>query len=36
MELTQSERLKRLNTIAIRQMQVLTARSLKHIEGSWE
>ncbi len=36
MELTQSERLKRLNTIAIRQMQVLTARSLKHIEGSGE
>ena len=32
MELTQGERLKRLNAIAIRQMQTLTARSLKQLE----
>ncbi len=33
MELTQGERLKRLNAIAIRQMRTLTARSLKLPEG---
>ena len=32
MELTQGERLKRLNAIAIRQMQTLTARSLRQLE----
>ncbi len=36
MELTQRERLKRLNAIAIRQMQTLTARSLKQPEGGVE
>jgi hypothetical protein len=33
MELAQGDRLKRLNAIAIRQMQVLTARGLKQLEG---
>ena len=33
MELPQGERLKRLNAIAIRQMQTLTARTAKQLEG---
>lgn len=33
MELPQSDRLKRLNAIAIRQMQTLTARAAKQLEG---
>lgn len=33
MELPQGDRLKRLNAIAIRQMKVLTARSVKQLEG---
>lgn len=33
MELAQGDRLKRLNAIAIRQMQTLTARSLTQLEG---
>ena len=33
MELPQGDRLKRLNAIAIRQMQTLTARSAKQLEG---
>ncbi|MGI8728785.1 MAG: KilA-N domain-containing protein [Solirubrobacteraceae bacterium] len=33
MELSQGERLKRLNAIAIRQMRTLTARSVKHLDG---
>jgi len=36
MELPQGDRLKRLNAIAIRQMQTLTARSLKQLEGGKE
>ena len=36
MALPQGDRLKRLNAIAIRQMQTLTARSLKHLEGKRE
>ena len=36
MELPQGDRLKRLNAIAIRQMQTLTARSLKQLEGGME
>lgn len=36
MELPQGERLKRLNTIAIRQMQTLTARTAKQLEGGSE
>ncbi len=33
MELPQSDRIKRLNAIAIRQMQTLTARTAKQLEG---
>jgi hypothetical protein len=33
MALPQADRLKRLNTIAIRQMRTLTARIAKHLEG---
>ena len=33
MELPQSDRIKRLNAIAIRQMQTLTARTVKQLEG---
>ena len=33
MELPQSDRIKRLNAIAIRQMQTLTARNLRQLEG---
>jgi hypothetical protein len=33
MTLPQSERIKRLNVIAIRQMQTLTARTVKQLEG---
>lgn len=33
MGLPQSDRLKRLNAIAIRQMQTLSARITKHLEG---
>lgn len=36
MELPQSDRLKRLNAIAIRQMQTLTDHSLKHLKGGAE
>ncbi len=36
MELPQGDRLKRLNAIAIRQMQTLTARPLKRLEGAKE
>ena len=36
MELPQSDRLKRLNAIAIRQMQTLTARTAKQLEGGVE
>lgn len=36
MELPQGERLKRLNAIAIRQMQTLTARTAKQLEGGAE
>jgi hypothetical protein len=36
MDLPQGERLKRLNAIAIRQMQTLTARSAKQLEGGAE
>lgn len=36
MKLTQEKRLKRLNAIAIRQMQVLTARSLNKLEAGAE
>ena len=36
MELPQSDRIKRLNTIAIRQMQTLTARTAKQLEGGSE
>ena len=36
MELPQSERLKRLNAIAIRQMQTLTARTVKQLKGGAE
>lgn len=36
MELAQGERLKRLNVIAIRQMQTLTARTAKQLKGSTE
>jgi len=36
MNLPQSERLQRLNAIAIRQMQTLTAHSLKHLKGNVE
>ena len=36
MELPQGERLKRLNAIAIRQMQTLTARAAKQLEGGTE
>ncbi|MCP5536148.1 MAG: KilA-N domain-containing protein [Akkermansiaceae bacterium] len=36
MELPQGERLKRLNAIAIRQMQTLTARTAKQLEGGTE
>ena len=35
MNLPQSERLQRLNTIAIRQMQTLTAHTLKHLKGGF-
>ena len=34
MELAQGERLKRLNQIAIRQMQVLTSANLKALPGA--
>jgi hypothetical protein len=33
MTLPQSDRIKRLNAIAIRQMQTLTARTVKQLEG---
>jgi len=36
MELPQSDRLKRLNAIAIRQMQTLTARSVRQLGGAKE
>ena len=36
MELPQGERLKRLNAIAIRQMETLTARTTKQLEGGLE
>jgi len=36
MKLPQGERLKRLNQIAIRQMQVLTSTSLKALPGPKE
>ncbi len=36
MELPQSDRIKRLNAIAIRQMQTLTARTAKQLEGGSE
>jgi hypothetical protein len=36
MELQQSDRIKRLNTIAIRQMQTLTARTAKQLKGGAE
>ena len=36
MELPQSDRLKRLNAIAIRQMQTLTVRTAKQLEGAEE
>jgi hypothetical protein len=36
MELPQSDRIKRLNAIAIRQMQTLTARTAKQLEGGAE
>jgi hypothetical protein len=36
MALPQSDRLKRLNAIAIRQMQTLTARTAKQLEGGLE
>jgi hypothetical protein len=36
MELPQSDRIKRLNAIAIRQMQKLTARTAKQLEGGAE
>jgi len=36
MELPQGERLKRLNAIAIRQMQTLTAHTAQQLEGGEE
>jgi len=36
MELPQSDRIKRLNAIAIRQMQTLTARTVRQLEGGSE